>query len=171
MFNSPAFVIYFTLLGFSRTGHREINEKTRASPTVGSRFGPRSKRFEWFRVYRVGFTFSPAPRGAEQFLIRISSYPRIKMTCCLIVILCSKGFGTMDLSERAVVPRDTVMPLSMSAKPQERYHPPEGRPPVREAGGELRVMSTMGMFRSNKDEFPLCYGGTGWAEGPESGKI
>jgi hypothetical protein len=36
----------------------KINEKTKAQPSIGSRFGLRSQRSEWFRVYRVGFTFS-----------------------------------------------------------------------------------------------------------------
>ena len=33
----------------------KINERTKAQPTIGSRFGLRSQRSEWFRVYRVGF--------------------------------------------------------------------------------------------------------------------
>lgn len=33
----------------------KINEKTKAQPSIGSRFGLRSQRSEWFRVYRVGF--------------------------------------------------------------------------------------------------------------------
>jgi hypothetical protein len=49
----------------------KINERTKAQPTIGSRFGLRSQRSEWFRVYRVGFT-SPAPLLSEALSMLVS---------------------------------------------------------------------------------------------------
>ena len=57
-------------------------EKTKVQPSIGSRFGLRSQRSEWFRVYRVGSTNHPyALPGAETFAFRTSSCLRIRMIC------------------------------------------------------------------------------------------
>ena len=61
----------------------KINEKTKAQPSIGSRFGLRSQRSEWFRVYRVGFIHHPyALPCVEPFAFRTSSCLRTRMTCC-----------------------------------------------------------------------------------------
>jgi len=61
----------------------KINEKTKAQPSIGSRFGLRSQRSEWFRVYRVGFIrHLCALPSAEPFASRTSSCLRIRMICC-----------------------------------------------------------------------------------------
>ena len=49
----------------------KINEKTKAQPSIGSRFGLRSQRSEWFRVYRVSFT-SPRHLPSEALSVLFS---------------------------------------------------------------------------------------------------
>jgi len=61
----------------------KINERTKAQPTIRSRFGLRSQRPEWFRAYHVGFTlhYPSVHYGAEPFVYG-TSCPRIHTICC-----------------------------------------------------------------------------------------
>jgi len=104
----------------------KINERTKAQPSIGSRFGLRSQRSEWFRVYR-------------DFFLPSDSYDLLFLKA-RIVILCSKGFEIMDLSDfkSVTIPQKEDPRLERLAKRTESCKP-------------------MGMFRSNKDEFLLCY--------------
>ncbi|THH28375.1 hypothetical protein EUX98_g5825 [Antrodiella citrinella] len=104
----------------------KINERTKAPPTFGSRFGLRPQRSDWFRVYR-------------DFFLPSESYDLIFLKA-KIVILCTKGFEIMDLIDfkSVTIPLRDDPRLEKLAKRCESCRP-------------------MGMFRSSKDEFLLCY--------------
>ncbi|THH16693.1 hypothetical protein EW146_g3989 [Bondarzewia mesenterica] len=63
----------------------KIQEKAKAPVSLGSRFGFRQARSEWFRVYR-------------DFFLPSESYDLIFLKA-RIAILCTKGFEIMDLSD------------------------------------------------------------------------
>ncbi|KAL7280654.1 hypothetical protein ACG7TL_005593 [Trametes sanguinea] len=104
----------------------KINERTRAPQTFGSRLGLRSQRSEWFRVYR-------------DFFLPSEAYDLIFLKA-KIVILCTKGFEIMDLTDfkSVTIPQRDDPRLEKLAKRCESCRP-------------------MGMFRSSNDEFLLCY--------------
>ncbi|KAI0741870.1 Dbl domain-containing protein [Daedaleopsis nitida] len=104
----------------------KINERTKAPQTFGSRLGLRSQRSEWFRVYRDFFL----PSEAFDLLFLKAK----------IVILCTKGFEIMDLTDfkSVTIPQRDDPRLEKLAKRCENCRP-------------------MGMFRSSNDEFLLCY--------------
>jgi len=104
----------------------KINERAEAPRTFGSRLGLRSQRSEWFRVYR-------------DFFLPSESFDLIFLKA-KIVILCTKGFEIMDLTDfkSVTIPQRDDPRLEKLAKRCESCRP-------------------MGMFRSNKDEFLLCY--------------
>ncbi|KAF9779311.1 CNH domain-containing protein [Thelephora terrestris] len=105
----------------------KINEKSKPQPSIGSRFSLRSQRSEWFRVYR-------------DFFLPSDSYDLLFLKT-RIVILCSKGFEIMDLtnSESFTDPLMEDPRLESLARRAESCRP-------------------MGMFSlSNKDEILLCY--------------
>ncbi|RDX54148.1 Dbl-like domain-containing protein [Lentinus brumalis] len=104
----------------------KINERTKAPQTFGSRLGLRSQRSEWFRVYRDFFL----PSEAFDLIFLKAK----------IVILCTKGFEIMDLTDfkSVTIPQRDDPRLEKLAKRCESCRP-------------------MGMFRSSNDEFLLCY--------------
>ncbi|OCH96297.1 Dbl domain-containing protein [Obba rivulosa] len=104
----------------------KINERAKAPQTFGSRLGLRSQRSEWFRVYRDFFL----PSEAFDLIFLKAK----------IVILCTKGFEIMDLTDfkSVTIPQREDPRLEKLAKRCESCRP-------------------MGMFRSSKDEFLLCY--------------
>ncbi|KAI0924365.1 hypothetical protein AcW2_005263 [Taiwanofungus camphoratus] len=104
----------------------KINERAKAPQTFGSRLGLRSQRSEWFRVYR-------------DFFLPSESYDLIFLKA-KIVILCTKGFEIMDLTDfkSVTIPQRDDPRLDKLAKRCESCRP-------------------MGMFRTNQDEFLLCY--------------
>ncbi|KAF9779315.1 CNH domain-containing protein [Thelephora terrestris] len=104
----------------------KTSEKSKAQLPVGSRFSLRSMRSEWFRIYR-------------DFLLPLDSHDLTFLETS-IVILCSKGFELMGLSdEKSVsIPRVEDPRLEKLAK-------------------KIKWCKPMGVFRSNKDEFLLCY--------------
>ncbi|RPD64513.1 Dbl-like domain-containing protein [Lentinus tigrinus ALCF2SS1-7] len=104
----------------------KINERTKAPPTFGSRLGLRPARSEWFRVYRDFFL----PSEAFDLIFLKAK----------IVILCTKGFEIMDLTDfkSVTIPQRDDPRLEKLAKRCESCRP-------------------MGMFRSSNDEFLLCY--------------
>ncbi|OJT02956.1 Rho1 guanine nucleotide exchange factor 1 [Trametes pubescens] len=104
----------------------KINERTDAPRTFGSRLGLRSQRSEWFRVYRDFFL----PSEAFDLIFLKAK----------IVILCTKGFEIMDLTDfkSVTIPQRDDPRLEKLAKRCESCRP-------------------MGMFRSSNDEFLLCY--------------
>lgn len=104
----------------------KINERTEAPRSFGSRLGLRSQRSEWFRVYR-------------DFFLPSESFDLIFLKA-KIVILCTKGFEIMDLTDfkSVTIPQRDDPRLEKLAKRCESCRP-------------------MGMFRSSKDEFLLCY--------------
>ncbi|KAI0675599.1 Dbl domain-containing protein [Trametes maxima] len=104
----------------------KINERARAPQTFGSRLGLRSQRSEWFRVYRDFFL----PSEAFDLIFLKAK----------IVILCTKGFEIMDLTDfkSVTIPQRDDPRLEKLAKRCESCRP-------------------MGMFRSSNDEFLLCY--------------
>ncbi|KAI0766140.1 Dbl domain-containing protein [Trametes elegans] len=106
----------------------KINERTKAPQTFGSRLGLRSQRSEWFRVYRDFFL----PSEAFDLIFLKAK----------IVILCTKGFEIMDLTDfkSVTIPQRDDPRLEKLAKRCESCRP-------------------MGMFRSSSDEFLLCYDG------------
>ncbi|KAN0135316.1 CNH domain containing protein [Lactarius tabidus] len=63
----------------------KINEKAKAPAFLGSRFGLRQPRSEWFRIYR-------------DFLLPSEAYDLVFLRT-RIVILCKKGFEIMELSD------------------------------------------------------------------------
>ena len=80
----------------------KINERAKAPPTFGSRFGLRPQRSDWFRVYRVCL-FAPMRicnllTLSQDFFLPSESYDLIFLKA-KIVILCTKGFEIMDLIE------------------------------------------------------------------------
>ncbi|KAI8996474.1 Dbl-like domain-containing protein [Trametes punicea] len=105
---------------------QKINERTKAPQTFGSRLGLRSQRSEWFRVYRDFFL----PSEAFDLIFLKAK----------IVILCTKGFEIMDLTDfkSVTIPQRDDPRLEKLAKRCESCRP-------------------MGMFRSSNDEFLLCY--------------
>ncbi|KAI0794364.1 Dbl domain-containing protein [Fomes fomentarius] len=104
----------------------KINERSKAPQTFGSRLGLRSQRSEWFRVYRDFFL----PSEAFDLIFLKAK----------IVILCTKGFEIMDLTDfkSVTIPQRDDPRLEKLAKRCESCRP-------------------MGMFRSSNDEFLLCY--------------
>ncbi|KAI0792219.1 Dbl domain-containing protein [Abortiporus biennis] len=104
----------------------KINERSETRQTFGSRFGLRSQRSDWFRVYR-------------DFFLPSEAYDLIFLKA-KIVILCTKGFEIMDLIDfkSVTIPQRDDPRLEKLAKRCESCRP-------------------MGMFRSSKDEFLLCY--------------
>ncbi|THG98759.1 hypothetical protein EW026_g3491 [Hermanssonia centrifuga] len=66
----------------------KINERAKAPQTFGSRLGLRSQRSEWFRVYR-------------DFFLPSESFDLIFLKA-KIVILCTKGFEIMDLTDEMI---------------------------------------------------------------------
>ncbi|KAF7790213.1 hypothetical protein EIP86_001165 [Pleurotus ostreatoroseus] len=104
----------------------KINERAKAPQTLGARLGLRAQRSEWFRVYR-------------DFFLPSESYGLIFLKA-RIVILCTKGFEIMDLTDfkSVTIPQRDDPRLEKLAKRCESCRP-------------------MGMFRSSKDEFLLCY--------------
>ncbi|KAH9839689.1 Dbl-like domain-containing protein [Rhodofomes roseus] len=104
----------------------KINERAEAPRTFGSRLGLRSQRSEWFRVYR-------------DFFLPSESFDLIFLKA-RIVILCTKGFEIMDLTDfkSVTIPQRDDPRLEKLAKRCESCRP-------------------MGMFRTNQDEFLLCY--------------
>jgi len=104
----------------------KINERAEAPRTFGSRLGLRSQRSEWFRVYR-------------DFFLPSESFDLIFLKA-RIVILCTKGFEIMDLTDfkSVTIPQRDDPRLEKLAKRCESCRP-------------------MGMFRSSQDEFLLCY--------------
>jgi len=104
----------------------KINERAKAPASIGSRFGLRSQRSEWFRVYR-------------DFFLPSESFDLLFLKA-KIVILCTKGFEIMDLADfkSVTIPQREDPRLEKLAKRCESCRP-------------------MGMFRSNKDGFLLCY--------------
>ncbi|KAJ3520044.1 hypothetical protein NM688_g9215 [Phlebia brevispora] len=106
----------------------KINERAKAPQTLGSRLGLRAQRSEWFRVYR-------------DFFLPSESYDLIFLKA-RIVILCTKGFEIMDLTDfkSVTIPQRDDPRLERLAKRCESCRP-------------------MGMFRSSKNEFLLCYDG------------
>ncbi|KZT25369.1 Dbl-like domain-containing protein [Neolentinus lepideus HHB14362 ss-1] len=103
-----------------------INERNRAPASLGSRFGFRSQRSEWFRVYR-------------DFFLPSETFDLIFLKA-KIAILCTKGFEIMDLTDfrSATVPQRDDPRMERLARRCESCKP-------------------IGMFRSNEDEFLLCY--------------
>ncbi|KAH9951090.1 Dbl-like domain-containing protein [Amylocystis lapponica] len=104
----------------------KINERTEAPRSFGSRLGLRSQRSEWFRVYR-------------DFFLPSESFDLIFLKA-KIVILCTKGFEIMDLTDfkSVTIPQRDDPRLEKLAKRCESCRP-------------------MGMFRTSQDEFLLCY--------------
>ncbi|KAI0091606.1 Dbl-like domain-containing protein [Irpex rosettiformis] len=104
----------------------KINERAEAPRTFGSRLGLRSQRSEWFRVYR-------------DFFLPSESFDLIFLKA-RIVILCTKGFEIMDLTDfkSVTIPQRDDPRLEKLTKRCESCRP-------------------MGMFRSNNNEFLLCY--------------
>lgn len=82
----------------------KINERAKAPQTFGSRFGLRSQRSEWFRVYRVGGRKIASDKIEadncfdQDFFLPSEAYDLIFLKA-KIVILCTKGFEIMDLIE------------------------------------------------------------------------
>ncbi|KZT00585.1 Dbl domain-containing protein [Laetiporus sulphureus 93-53] len=104
----------------------KINERAKAPQTFSSRLGLRSQRSEWFRVYR-------------DFFLPSESFDLIFLKA-KIVILCTKGFEIMDLTDfkSVTIPQRDDPHLERLAKRCESCRP-------------------MGMFRTSQDEFLLCY--------------
>ncbi|CCM02646.1 uncharacterized protein FIBRA_04750 [Fibroporia radiculosa] len=104
----------------------KINERARAPQSLGSRLGLRSQRSEWFRVYR-------------DFFLPSEAYDLIFLKA-RIVILCTKGFEIMDLTDfkSVTIPQRDDPRLEKLAKRCDSCRP-------------------MGMFRTSQDEFLLCY--------------
>ncbi|KAF9646326.1 hypothetical protein BDM02DRAFT_3188932 [Thelephora ganbajun] len=82
-----------------------INEKTKARPSIGSRFGLRSQRSEWLRDL-----FLPSDSYDLLFL-----KPEV-------VILCSKGFNIMDLRS-VIIPQKEGPRLGKLAERCESCRP------------------------------------------------
>lgn len=82
----------------------KINERAEAPRTFGSRLGLRSQRSEWFRVYRVCYhSFMDHQLvllnyDHQDFFLPSESYDLVFLKA-KIVILCTKGFEIMDLTE------------------------------------------------------------------------
>ena len=81
----------------------KINERTKAPQTFGSRLGLRSQRSEWFRVYRVSVRtindmVPPIDVEIQDFFLPSEAFDLIFLKA-KIVILCTKGFEIMDLTE------------------------------------------------------------------------
>ncbi|OSX64043.1 hypothetical protein POSPLADRAFT_1179647 [Postia placenta MAD-698-R-SB12] len=104
----------------------KINERAEAPRTFSSRIMLRSQRSEWFRVYR-------------DFFLPSESFDLIFLKA-RIVILCTKGFEIMDLTDfkSVTIPQRDDPRLEKLAKRCDSCRP-------------------MGMFRTNQDEFLLCY--------------
>ncbi|PCH44559.1 Dbl homology domain-containing protein [Wolfiporia cocos MD-104 SS10] len=104
----------------------KINERAEAPRSFGSRLGLRTQRSEWFRVYR-------------DFFLPSESFDLIFLKA-KIVILCTKGFEIMDLTDfkSVTIPQRDDPRLEKLAKRCESCKP-------------------RGMFRTSQDEFLLCY--------------
>ncbi|KAF9785479.1 CNH domain-containing protein [Thelephora terrestris] len=104
----------------------KIYPKSKPQPSIGSRFGLRSQRSEWFRVY-------------PDFFLPSDSYDLLFLKA-RIVILCSKGFEIMDLSDfkSVTIPQREDPRLEMLAKRAESCRP-------------------IGMFGFSDEELLLCY--------------
>ncbi|KAL6309388.1 Dbl-like domain-containing protein [Sparassis latifolia] len=117
----------------------KINERAKAPQTFGSRLGLRSQRSEWFRVYRVAPFEQIAGNSFQDFFLPSESFDLIFLKA-KIVILCTKGFEIMDLTDfkSVTIPQRDDPRLEKLAKRCESCRP-------------------MGMFRTSQDEFLLCY--------------
>lgn len=83
----------------------KINERAKAPQTLGTRLGLRAQRSEWFRVYRVSLLrnyYSIISLNynvcKQDFFLPSESFDLIFLKA-RIVILCTKGFEIMDLTE------------------------------------------------------------------------
>ncbi|CAK5273832.1 unnamed protein product [Mycena citricolor] len=104
----------------------KINERPKAPNGLGSRFGFRQPKADWFRSYR-------------DFFLPSESYD-IMFLKARIAILCTKGFEIMDLNDfkSVTIPQRDDPKLAALAKRCDACRP-------------------LGMFRSNDEEFLLCY--------------
>ncbi|KAF5351291.1 hypothetical protein D9758_007992 [Tetrapyrgos nigripes] len=100
----------------------KINERSKTPASLGSRFGFRSPKSEWFRNYR-------------EFFLPSESYDLIFLKA-KIAILCAKGFEVMDLTDlqSATIPQredarhaplakrwESVKPLGMFRSTDEEF--------------------------------------------------
>ena len=95
---------------------------------------------------------------AEQdFFLPSESYDLIFLKA-KIAILCTKGFEIMDLTEYGVfhLVRFITYPLHSF---KSVTIPPRDDPLLEKLAKRCESCRPMGMFRSNKDEFLLCYDG------------
>ncbi|EIN06223.1 Dbl domain-containing protein [Punctularia strigosozonata HHB-11173 SS5] len=114
----------------------KINEKTRPQASWTTRLGVGKQRSEWFRIYRVS---QHDPTSCTDFFLPSESFDLIFLKA-KIAILCTKGFEIMDLTDfkSVTIPQRDDPRLEKLAKRCESCKP-------------------VGMFRSNEDEFLLCY--------------
>ncbi|KIY49935.1 Dbl homology domain-containing protein [Fistulina hepatica ATCC 64428] len=113
----------------------QINARTRAPTSLGSRLGFRSGKSEWFRIYRVRLLYWPF----KDFFLPSESFDLIFLKA-KIVILCTKGFEIMDI--------DSFQSVTIPQREDPRMVPLAKR---------CESSRPLGMFRSGKDEFLLCY--------------
>lgn len=77
-----------------------------------------------------------------------------------IVILCTKGFEIMDLTEYVLVLDDTAHRLTLySCSFKSVTIPQRDDPRLEKLAKRCESCRPMGMFRTNQDEFLLCYDG------------
>jgi hypothetical protein len=105
-----------------------INERTQAPTWLGSRFGFKAQRSDWFRTDR-------------EFSLPCESYDLVFLKT-RIVVLCARGFEIMDLTDFKSV---TI--------------PERDDPRLEKLWKRCDSCRPLGMFRSNADEFLLCYNG------------
>jgi hypothetical protein len=79
-----------------------INERSNPPAGIATRFGFRTQRSEWFRVYRVRFVicfskrYLTANQNYQDFFLPEEAYD-LYFFRAKVIVLCSKGFEMMDL--------------------------------------------------------------------------
>ena len=76
-----------------------------------------------------------------------------------IVILCTKGFEIMDLTEYVIYFRRIIPVLISLLSFKSVTIPQRDDPRLEKLAKRCESCRPMGMFRSSKDEFLLCYDG------------
>jgi len=117
-----------------------INEKVKAQPSIGSRFGLRSQ----FRVHRVRLHISLHSLWYRAFYFQDFSLPLeshdVLFLKTRIAIMCSKGFEIMDPVGSVTSSHGGWMPLLTPTQFQECCYPVQERSAIGETFKEMGVV-------------------------------